>query len=254
MLKILVAFMICSTGYTQELQKEDFDAGAQFGYKEFEMRSEHRNRRNRVSESQVNEYTSEYISEPNSLPTAQLLDLTTARIVQRTVAALNRFGYEQDAAKVAGEYELNYKSFYVDRHLGIKEIGQHDPMNIWMELVHVMAHIKLGDFWCQYFHVHDLFIINFATPVVLFKTPAFDKVDYIDHFAGHPLSKWSWDHHGLAGVISYWTATAVCGAATSGLGIITFVCGPVAGFVENGMDRYIAPKIGSRVWDSAQRN
>lgn len=255
MLKFLIAFLICSTSYAQELTQDDFDAGAEFKYTAVEMKREHTSRRGRVDDSMINEQMAQTLENPNSLPSARLLDLTTARIIQRSVAALNHFGFKDDATKIAGEYETNYKFFYEDRFFGVsKEIGQHDPMNIWMELVHVAIHIKLGDFWCQYFHTHDLFIINFATPVVFNPSIAFDKIDYIQHFAGKPFGRWSFDPHGLAGVVSYWTSTAVCGAATAGLGLLTFVCGPISGFVENGMDRYIAPPLGGRIWDSSHNN
>ena len=89
---------------------------------------------------------------------------------------------------------------------------------------------------------------------MVFNPTGYEKIDYLDHFAGHPLSRWSFDHHGLAGVVSYWASTAVCGAATAGLGLLTFVCGPISGFVENGMDRYIAPPIAGKIWESAHNN
>jgi len=251
MLKFLLLFFISSTGYAQDLQQVDFNAGEEFNYTATEMKQEHKRQKDLVKGDKINAMVAETIGTPNDLPSARLLDLTTARIIQRSVAALNHFGYKADATKIASEYDANYKFFYENRFYGDKEIGQHDPMNIWMELVHVAVHIKLGDFWCQYFHTHDLFIINFATPIVLNPLSAFDKIDYVDHFAGHPTGRFSWDHHGLAGVISYWAATATCGAATAGLGLITFVCGPISGFVESGMDKYIAPPIAGKIWDSA---
>jgi hypothetical protein len=253
MLKFLLLFIISSTSYAQDLQPVDFNAGEEFNHTADEMKREHKRQKDWVKGDEINAMVANTIDTPNGLPSARLLDLTTARIIQRSVAALNHFGYKDDAIKIAGEYESNYKFFYENRFFGMKEIGQHDPMNIWMELVHVAVHIKLGDFWCQYFHTHDLFIVNFATPVV-FNPSAFDKIDYLDHFAGHPLSRWSFDHHGLAGVVSYWASTAVCGAATAGLGLLTFVCGPISGFVENGMDRYIAPPIAGKIWESAHNN
>lgn len=252
MLKFLLLFVISSTGYAQELTTTDFDAGAKFGHEPKVMKSEHKARRGRVNDEQINLDVAETLEEPNGLPSARLLDLTTARIVQRSVAALNRFGYKEDAKKIEGEYEKDYQYFYEHQYFGIKQIGSHPPMSLWLELVHTVAHIKLGDGWCEYFHVHDLFIINFATPVVLFKTQAFDKADYLEHFAGKPIGRWSFEVHGLAGVVSYWAAAAACGSATAGLGLITFICGPVSTFVENGMDRYIAPKVGGAIWERHQ--
>jgi hypothetical protein len=255
MLKFLLIFVISSTGYAQDLTQQDYSAGEKFGHGILEMQTQHKVRRGKVDEEKINDYVTQVLQEPDGFLSARLLDLTTARIIQRSVAALNRFGYNEEAEKIEGEYKEYYSTFYNDQYFGVsKSIGQHPPMNIWMELVHVVIHIKLGDFWCQYFHTHDLFIINFATPIVLFKTKAFDKVDYLDHFAGKPIGRWSWDHHGLAGVISYWMASAACGSATAGLGLITFICGSISGFVENNMDRYIAPKIGGAIWDSRSGN
>lgn len=256
MLKFLIAFLICSTGYAQEtdeLKEADYRAGGRFGFSSPELRREHKVRRETVDAQKVNEFTGNFMGQPNSLATAEMMDVTTARIIQRTVSAMRRFNAFEDATRIEMDYQNHYQHFYAERNVGMKEIGQHPPMNIWMEAVHVVAHIKLGDFWCQYFHVHDLFIINFATPVV-FHPADFDKIDYLDHFSGHLISRWKWDHHGLSGVVSYWTSTAICGAATSGIGVITFVCNPVATFVEELMDRKIAPQIGGRIWESAHNN
>ena len=106
--------------------------------------------------------------------------------------------------------------------------------------------------WCQYFHVHDIFILNFAIPVV-FKPADFEQADYLDHFAGHPLDLWTWDHHGFAGVVTYWAVNIACGAATAGMGVATFACNPISTLAENVMDRRIAPPLGTKIWTKAQQ-
>jgi hypothetical protein len=253
MLKFLIALLICSTGYAQELNETDIEAGSKFGFSALQLRREHLARRDTVDEKEINEFAANFMAQPTSFATAEMMDTTTARIIQRTVAAMRRFNAFQEATRIEMDYQDHYQHFYAERNLGMKEIGQHPPMSVWMEAVHVAVHIKLGDFWCQYFHTHDLFIVNFATPVV-FNPSKFEKLDYLDHFAGHLISRWKWDHHGLAGVVSYWTSTAVCGAATAGLGVVTFVCNPISTFVEEVMDRKIAPPLGGKIWESANNN
>lgn len=121
MLKFLLAIGISFTGYAQDLTQKDYDSGAKFGHGIFEMQSEHKIKRRKVHEDKINDMVSDTLAEPNGLPSAQLLDLTTARIIQRSVAALNYFGYEDDAKKIDTEYKTLYRSFYTDRFFGVSK-------------------------------------------------------------------------------------------------------------------------------------
>lgn len=256
-------FLIATAGqaqpYTDESYSDmptqaDYEAAANFNVSRETFRKEHKIKAATVDVESIRVQVANALEVPGSLPSAYLLDKTLEATIQRGNAALRRFGYMEEAEKIEVEYAMAYKGYFVRQHTngGVPvEIGQHPPLNLWIELVHVVIHIKLGDFWCQYFHAHDMFVINFAVPVV-FKPQDFDLPDYLDHFAGHPLSTFKWDHHGLAGVITYWAVTIGCGAATSGIGLLTFVCGPISGFSESFMDRKLAPPIAKSIWKHAQ--
>jgi len=193
---------------------------------------------------------------PTGIEFARMLDNTLESTIIRGEKALKHFGYDAEADKMRVEFHLAYKNYFVRTNLngGVPvEIGQHPPLNIWIELVHVLLHIKLGDFWCQYYRTHDLFVINFAVPVV-FHPKDYKLDDYLDHFAGHPLTFFKWDHHGLAGVVTYWETNIACGAATAYIGELTFACGPISGLAETVMDRRIAPPIGKRIWSRSNSN
>lgn len=242
--------------WDDEPAEVDYNAGHEFTFSRGAVWRLNRQKAREVDSEAIALSVSKAMEDPTGLPFARMLDDTLESTIVRGEKALRHFGYEAEADKMAVEFHMAYKNYFVRTNLngGVPvEIGQHPPMNIWVELVHATLHIKLGDFWCQYFRVHDLFVINFAVPVV-FKPKGFRLDDYLDHFAGHPLSAFKWDHHGLAGVVTYWTTNIACGAATAGIGMLTFACGPISGLAETVMDRRIAPPIGRRVWNKANSN
>ena len=239
--------------WSDEPTEVDYRAGHEMSHSRGSVWRLNRDKRKQVDTKSISLSVSKALENPNSLPFALYLDQTLESTIVRGEKALRHFGYNVEADKLSVEFHIAYKNYFVRTHLngGVPvEIGQHPPMNIWIELVHVMLHIKLGDKWCQYFRTHDLFVINFTVPVV-FNPSQYRLDDYLDHFAGHPLSAFKWDHHGLAGVVTYWATNIACGAATAGIGVLTFACGPISGLSETVMDRRIAPPIGRAVWNSA---
>ena len=258
-------FLVATAGnaetYNQETYSDapteaDYDAAADFNVSRGTFFKMNRERSANLDVEAIQDNVARDLKNITGLPTAVRLDRTLEVAIERGNATLRHFGHADDADKIEVEFNLAYKGYFVRQHAngGVPvEIGEHPPLNVWLELVHAAFHIKLGDKWCQYFHVHDIFILNFSIPVV-FKPSAFEQLDYLDHFAGHPIDRWTWDHHGFAGVVTYWAVNISCGAATAGMGVATFACGPISTMAENFMDRRIAPPLGTKIWTKAQNN
>lgn len=184
---------------------------------------------------------------------AQKTDSAIEAMIGNTAKVLRKFKHHDYADKILIEYKTHYKTaVFCSVSYCTKEIGDYEPLWVWLENVHNTVEEKIGEDWCKFFHAHDMYIFNHAVPVV-FDPASYPEDEYLDHFAGHPLSKFKWEHHGLAGVVSYWSAYTVCAVGTYGIGPIAFACTPICEVVERVVDKKIAPPIARNIWRDAQQ-
>lgn len=185
--------------------------------------------------------------EENGILSAQYADEALENLLRRADSVLRAMGHSNVANEIATDYTLFYRGGFMRLFAGEKEIGDHEPLADWIEKVHSKIEKSIGDFWCKFFHFHDLFILNYGLPVV-WEPKKYQLPDYLDHFSGHLIGGFIWDHHGVAGVVSYWIVEGVCSVYTSGFGLITFACSPIASYAEHITDKRIAPPIAERIW------
>lgn len=228
--------------------KDDYKVARQFGYrngKEIERLNKQLTKKIDINAINADIATA---MERNQLEFAEQADIAIENLVSLAVVVLRQKGNLELADDIGYEFERYYQFGYTKQMLGIEEIGDHPPMNEWLDSVHNKIEDAIGNFLCEYFHFHDLYILNMGLPIV-FNPKKVDLKDYLDHFSGHLIWGWFWEHHGVAGVITYWVVTGVCSGATSGMGLVTFACGPIAGMAEHVMDKRIAPPIATRIWE-----
>jgi len=194
--------------------------------------------------------------EDDDFMSAVYTDQALAAIVSQAVNVLTFYGHVDEAQKIKAEYAKNYSTAYVTMFLDNgsvdKEIGDRPPVSKWIDDVHTQIEDALGLMLCKYFHLHDMYVLNYAIPTV-FSPELYAKKDYLDAFAGHPITRLFWEHHGVAGIVTYWAVNLTCMVGTSGMGAATFICGPISSIAENAMDRRIAPPVGTRIWERAQK-
>lgn len=184
------------------------------------------------------------------IASAVYADEAMAAIVRQSVNVLNHYGHEIKAKKIEAEYERFYKNGFAQKFTGAKEIGDHPPMSEWVTKAHETIENALGLFLCKYFHLHDMYVLNYGIPTI-FKPNMYVQKDYMDAFSGHLIWGYFWEHHGVTGIVTYWLVNTACTMGTSGLGIVAFICGPMSGWAETGMDKYIAPPVGRKLWTKA---
>ena len=173
-------------------------------------------------------------------------DNTVQIILSQVDVVLRDKGHRKLADKIKQDFSA-YKNYFVNQYWGEKELGDHPPMSEWLEDVHNDIEEAIGSEWCKFWHFHDLEIINHSIPVVG-NPDKYDLAEYKDHFSGHHIMRFQWEHHGLAGVITYWLVNVACIYGTSGIGVISFACSAVAAGAEHIMDLKIAPPIAERIW------
>jgi hypothetical protein len=248
----ILSLFFCDILRASELREDDFRAGQDFGYTRSDIREAYKQAK---KNNQIDKITKQVASnlEFDRISAAKNIDQAIFNLIDLTIEVLNVKGHYKLAGEIETEYLVYYQDSVLRQVFGEKEMGDHAPLSDWLVGVHKKTHEALGDFLCQYFRFHDIFIINFGVPVVL-NPKLYDLKDYKDHFAGHLIWGVFWEHHGVAGVVTYWLINGVCIGATYGLGVLPFVCSPIASLGENVMDKRIAPPIAERVWQRAQEN
>lgn len=247
-----ITLMCASMLKAEDLSKDDISVGRSYGYTSRDLKSSYAEKSKSVNKDKIISQVA-FSFENDNLKAAEYIDESIANLLSTADVILRSQGHDDVADEIQTEYMLVYSGAVTRQILGIKEIGDHPPLSEWLRSAHDKIHDTIGDFLCKYFRFHDLMILNHGIPVV-FSPKQYKLKDYLDHFAGHPIWGWFWEHHGVAGVVTYWVVNGVCTGATYGLGIVTFVCGPVASLAENVMDKSIAPPIGKRIWERAQKD
>lgn len=246
---ILIISGYSFAGVSTEPSKQDVATASFFGIKnELKLRQINRQKARQIDSNEISKEVLKTLESPQSDEAAKTLDVTMERIVQRVSDAFESVGDHTNAVQIKSEYDAKFKNYYATKRFRLNEIGDHDYMFEWAKVWHEKIHAKLGDKWCQLIHTHDLFILNYGIPVV--RAPKeFDLVEYKDHFAGHMKSEWSFVHHGVAGVVTYWAVNTACAVGTWGLGIVAFACSPIASAAEFVTDKHIAPPLAERIWE-----
>lgn len=242
----LVLLSIVLLGSDGKPINQDYLAASKYGYSAVDVYQLNRQKRREIkSDNYINDVAKAL--ENDNIAAAQYADLALENLLSTAQGVLRANGHDRLADDIDLEFLMNYKNGFEHMALGIKEIGDHPPMSQWLTTVHDRIEDAIGNFLCEFFRFHDIFILNHGFPVIL-KPSKYSLKEYKDHFAGHPIWGWFWEHHGVAGVITYWVVQGVCSGMTSGLGLVTFACGPIASMAENFMDKRIAPPLAERIW------
>lgn len=218
---------------------------------EFSGLSARQRRREREVDSKAISYAVMADFEVVSEASAGRVDTAMGHIIAMSNVVLKAYGEQKLADTITREYQANYthafKSMFA---MDSKEIGDHAPFSHWLKIVHEQIEEAVGLTVCKWFHLHDIMILNYGLPTIM-RPAIVDFKDFQDAFAGHLIWGVFWEHHGVAGIVSYWLVNYACGGVTSGLGLITYICGPIAGVSESFVDQQLAPPIGKAIWTRA---
>lgn len=231
---------------TTELTPEDYAVARKFGvYDRLKLKRLNRQKAAKINIDAKAKETASILRDIKSVETGRLLDETLARIIERVVNVYEARGDIQTAQRIDAEYRIKFAHFY--ENAAIKEMGDHEYLSQWLHDVHHKIHKEIGDQLCKWLHTHDIFIINQGIPVI--RAPeSFDLPEYTDHFAGHMDGPYYFVHHGVAGVVVYWSVNAVCSVGTAGMGAAVFACSPIASLAEFAMDKHLSPQLATKIW------
>lgn len=256
MLKFLLVFLsLTNVAFAgePELTERDVAVAESFGVKKSALRREFLKARARTPAAELRGDVYKSFASEDPKAGLRRIDHVVDRIVRQTAAAMQAKGYKAESAEMMLQYETEYSFYFTGRVdlLGAGDIGDFAPWSEFLKNVHEKAHEFLGETLCKFLHVHDLFIITYAVPVV-FAPSKYDLETYQNHFTGVHILGPLWDHYGLAPVAAYWTVEIVCSVGTWGMGLVSFACGPIASVSENVFGVYLSPRLGDAVWKRAQ--
>lgn len=170
---------------------------------------------------------------------AESTDKTIKGMIELAVSLLGERGFYQEAASVEVEFKDRWEGYFVRAHM--RGLGDHKPYSEWLALTYDLLRLTLGDQVLKFWHLDDLYILNYAIPVVFDpENPDWDKKEYGLHFV--PFS----------GVLTYWTIWIGCEIYTFATGHV-FPCSPAGSLGETIMVHLFAPHISNMVYNQANK-
>ena len=193
----------------------------------------------------TDEPAEEYDYEPSLAQTKiKLLNASLPDLAERSLDAilmiasikLRAEGHDELADEILGEWQVQRMLYFWS-----DDLGDHEPLSQWIDDVYNRVADKLDERILNLIRFSDIYVINYALPVVLKpRSPEWDRDEYRMHFVPY------------SGVVTYWTVNISCQVATGGIGSVV-VC-PLAGrTAEKIMVKSVGPRISDRVYDRANR-
>lgn len=168
-------------------------------------------------------------------------DAALFMLITEAAIQLRRVGDISTAERITYEFEREFKGYY-QLLVMAKGLGDHRPLSIWLANLYDELESKLGPRIMELFHLDDIKVFNFATPVVFgMKDFLGESIDFTEFDIPH------W--RPFCGVVAYWTTWAVCTGLTWGAGAITLICSPAGMLAEIVTVRYIAPPLADEAYE-----
>ncbi|NBX93900.1 MAG: hypothetical protein EB078_06710 [Proteobacteria bacterium] len=168
-------------------------------------------------------------------------------IVEKSVNSLRHKGsrrlateLEQGWAQLDGQLILLAQSRQV---LGIRSIGDFEPLNQWLSESYEKIEADLGYDFCFSQRISDMKTINHGL-VVVFNPCEYGYDEFYKHFASDDPK-----YRSVLPVVSYWATVLGCYAGSYGSGYI-MVCGAAGTMVESTVDEKFAPLLAPKIYES----
>lgn len=179
-----------------------------------------------VARKEAEDFRSEAKRGTMSVRTTYALDA----IVRFAAFKLRQAGSVDQAELLLKEWEdqFQYSLF------GIRDIGDHAPLNQWLAEKYAVLEFILGEPMCRALRLEDIKILNYAIPVVFSCIDKVDEAEFELHFVP------------FASVVVYWSSFFGCVGGTWGTGFLW--CSPIAWGAEFLTKRFVAPAVNEPVW------
>jgi hypothetical protein len=159
-------------------------------------------------------------------------------LVRTAVLELHAKGFHKGAKKYSAQWEATYANYFLT--LSTKDLGDHAPLSQWLTGFYNYLESNLGHEICHIFHFDDIFIFNYAIPVVFHPRglhgDTWDSVEYGKHFVP------------FAAATTYWSCRVACTVLVPGI-VLEFFCSELAEVPRYVMQESIAPPLSDYVYN-----
>jgi hypothetical protein len=147
--------------------------------------------------------------------------------------------------------DLSFIDGYLERMVLAKDLGDHAPLSLWLAMFSDMLELAIGPKAMSFLHLDDIDVLNYGIPVVF--NPEAENAWCLETPGGDCRKEYGLHFTPFSGVCAYWAAYIGCTGATWGGGIV-FICTPIGMATEYLVVKYVAPKVGPKIYDRANRD
>ncbi len=247
----LLSFLLLTPTVYADDQSDELYRPENHGYSEQDTKREIKNKRKQIDVERIAQDIATSFESQDQFASAQYTDEAIENLVMGTIAVLKQYGHTKEADDIEIDYMLKHR-YSITKALANKNMGDHEPLSQFIKVVHEKAHDLLGDFICHMTRIHDLWTLNYAIPV-MFAPTKYDQEEFKNHFHGKRFAWFIWQNRGGVPIITYHVINGICGGLTSGLGWITFICGPIGGLGQTVMENHFSEDLSDFVWTRANQ-
>lgn len=163
------------------------------------------------------------------------LDQSLTALIGQAAQALSQAGHANEGAQLIQEWKIVEQKTL----RSVDYLGDHKPLSDWLAGKYRMLEFILGKSKMQELHLDDIYIINYAIPVVLRPNGNWSRVEYGRHF------------NPLAGVLTFWSGFGACVVVMNGGSQALKYCDRAAMLLRTYVVSDIAPYLADFVYARA---
>jgi hypothetical protein len=161
-------------------------------------------------------------------------------VIEAANTALRENGYPLEADAFQMEWNGNFSTYFTS--FQTDDLGDHQPLNAWLDNYYKQAQDRLGDPVMKLLHLDDIFVLNYSIPVVFHPKgdvkgqDHWNALEYQRHFVP------------FATVTTFWGSLGACQLAAMKVAGVKRWCGSISTILRGVMKNTVAPKLSGVVY------
>jgi hypothetical protein len=149
-----------------------------------------------------------------------------------TVDTLVELGHTREASRLQKEW-VKVRAWLNTT----EDLGDHDPLSKWLSATYNMVHGILGAKRMAQLHLDDIFVINYALPVVTSPQHDWGRMEYALHFIP------------FTGVVVFWAGMNACMDALAGQRGAFVFCERINNTLKHSAMNGVAPRLADFIYN-----
>lgn len=154
-------------------------------------------------------------------------------MIEKGTLALADIGQINEANRIRREWVVVEAKIFGT----VEALGDHRPLSQWLAGVYSTMERLLGKARMEALHLDDIYVMNYALPVVIAPKSGWSKSEYSLHFVP------------FTGVVVYWSSLRACITAFQGNRLLLPYCNKISTILEKRMTSDIAPTLSNFVFE-----